>query len=150
MKFIKKNELNNLKGEKKLRIIVLILCGHKWNLFQLIHLWFPSRQNLDLTETRVFLRIYHLSAFISELCRPRSYYWFLLECNRIVSIWKQFMLQVKTSSFFLLLSERLDINWLYNYFFSTVHQTIHHFYYQYVCYEWMSESFAPIDASDLS
>lgn len=28
MKFITKNELNNLNGEKKLRIIVLILCGH--------------------------------------------------------------------------------------------------------------------------
>lgn len=51
-------------------------------LFELIHLWSLTRQNLDLTETRVFLRIYHLSAFISELCRPRSYYWFLLECNR--------------------------------------------------------------------
>ena len=28
MKFITKNELNNLNGEKKLRIIVLSLCGH--------------------------------------------------------------------------------------------------------------------------
>ena len=28
MKFITKNELNNLNDEKKLRIIVLILCGH--------------------------------------------------------------------------------------------------------------------------
>ena len=28
MKFITKNELNNLNGEKKSRIIVLILCGH--------------------------------------------------------------------------------------------------------------------------
>lgn len=28
MKFITKNEPNNLNREKKLRIIVLILCGH--------------------------------------------------------------------------------------------------------------------------
>ena len=120
-------------------------------LFELIHLWSPSRQNLDLTETRVFLRIYHLSAFISELCRPRSYYWFLLECNR-----KGFDLKTglcykwRTLRFFFFYQN----DWIYTdftevFFPQCIKQYIIFTVNMYVT-KWNSESFALIDAWDLS
>ena len=60
------------------------------------------------------------------------------------------MLQVKTSSFFLFVSERLDIHGLNNYFFpQCIKQNIIFTVNMYVT-KWNSESFAPIDASDLS
>ena len=104
-------------------------------LFELIHLWFPSRQNLDLTETRVFLRIYHLSAFISELCRPRSYHWFLLECNRKGLDLETVYVTSEDLFVFSFFIRTIGYTRTLQLFFSTVYQTIHYFYCRYVCYE---------------